>query len=106
MTTPSKTALNTVVRQLSFATSVAAALSISACGPQQQRAGSRVCTDASGKRIPDQNCRRTGGIGGAALWYYGGAALARSNYGEKVSGGSHTAPRGGFGASARGSSGG
>lgn len=102
MTTP----LNTVVRQLSFATSVAAALSISACGPQRQQVTSRVCTDASGARIPDQNCRRTGGGGGGAFWYYGNRATARSNYGEKVTGGSHTAPRGGFGASARGSSGG
>ena len=94
--------LDTVLRQLSFATSVAAALSISGCGP---RAQSRVCTDGAGFRIDDQYCRsgRTGG--GGAYWYYGGTG-ASARYGERVSGGSHQAPRGGFGASARGSSGG
>lgn len=97
------TPLNTVVRQLSFATSVAAALSISACGPQTYRNSERVCTDASGRRIPDTNCRRSGGGG---YWYYGGSG-ARARTGEKVTGGSFTSPnRGGFGASARGSSGG
>jgi len=102
MTTP----LNTVVRQLSFATSVAAALSISACGPQSYRNNDRVCTDASGKRIPDSNCRRSGGRAGGGYWYYGGTG-ARARNGETVKGGSFTAPaRGGFGASARGSSGG
>ncbi len=101
------TPLNRAVRQLSFATSVAAALSISACGPQGQRNAARVCTDGTGQRIADHNCQRSGGHGGGAFWYYGGRAAARTGYGEKVSGGSYTAPnRGGFGASARGSSGG
>jgi hypothetical protein len=110
MTSAPKTPLNAAVRQLSFATGVAAALSISACGPQptQQQATTRICTDPSGARIPDQNCHRSGGgAGSAALWYFGAAALARTSYGQKASGGSYTAPeRSGFGASARGSSGG
>lgn len=107
--TQARTPLNTAVRQLSFATGVAAALSISACGqkPPQQQASTRICTDPSGARIPDQNCHRSGGAGGEALWYFGAAALARTAYGQRASGGSYTAPeRRGFGASARGSSGG
>lgn len=101
-----KTSLNTVVGQLSFATSVAAALSITACSPRPQ-ADSRVCTDGAGRRVADQNCQRSGGRAGGAYWYYGGRETARTGWGEKVSGGSYTAPaRGGFGASARGSSGG
>ena len=109
MTATPKTPLNAAVRQLSFATSVAAALSISACGqqPPQQQATTRICTDPTGARIPDQNCHRSGGAGGSALWYFGAAALASTAYGKKASGGSYTAPdRSGFGASARGSSGG
>lgn len=111
MTTAPKTPLNAAVRQLSFATSVAAALSISACGqqPAQQQATTRICTDPTGARIPDQNCHRSGGgAGSAALWYFGAAALARTAYGQRASGGSYTAPDSsrGFGASARGSSGG
>jgi len=109
MTATPKTPLNAAVRQLSFATSVAAALSISACGqqPPQQQATTRICTDPTGARIPDQNCHRSGGAGGGALWYFGAAALASTAYGRKASGGSYTAPdRSGFGASARGSSGG
>lgn len=94
--------LATAIRQLSFATSVAAALSITAsCSPQSS---SRVCADASGVRVPDAQCRSGGRAGGAA-WYYGGAG-ARTPEGQRVSGGSFKAPRGGFGASARGSSGG
>lgn len=107
--TQARTPLNTAVRHLSFATGVAAALSISACGqkPPQQQASTRICTDPSGARIPDQNCHRSGGAGGGALWYFGAAALARTAYGQRASGGSYTAPeRRGFGASARGSSGG
>ncbi|HEY1224830.1 MAG TPA: hypothetical protein VGE54_06350 [Brevundimonas sp.] len=96
--------LSTAIRQLSFATSVAAALSITAgCSPQPQ---SRVCADRAGVRVPDAQCRTGGGRGGGgAAWYYGGAA-ARTAEGQRVSGGSFKAPRGGFGASARGSSGG
>ncbi|GAA0651864.1 hypothetical protein [Brevundimonas lenta] len=92
--------MKTVARQLSFVTTVAAALSISAC---EQRPQTRICTDGAGVRVPEQNCRRSGGGG---FWYYGGAALAGAAYGQRVSGGSHKAPRGGFGASARGSGGG
>jgi|GEM_PF-3559548 len=109
MTATPKTPLNAAVRQLSFATGVAAALSISACQqqPAQQQANTRICTDPTGARIPDQNCHRSGGTGGGALWYFGAAALASTAYGKKASGGSYTAPeRSGFGASARGSSGG
>jgi hypothetical protein len=112
MTTAQKTPLQSAVRQLSFATGVAAALSISACGQQQprqqQQATTRICTDPTGARIPDQNCHRSGGgAGSAALWYFGAAALARTAYGQKATGGSYSAPdRRGFGASARGSSGG
>lgn len=105
--TRARTPLNAAVRQLSFATGVAAALSISACEQRpQQQATTRICTDPSGARIPDQNCHRTGGVGSGALWYFGAAALARTAYGQKATGGTYTAPRGGFGASARGSSGG
>ena len=101
-----KTSLNTVVGQLSFATSVAAALSITACSPRPQ-ADSRVCTDRAGRRVADQNCQRSGGRSARGHWDYGGRGTARTGRGEKVSGGSYTAPaRGGFGASARGSSGG
>lgn len=93
--------IETVVRQLSFATSVAAALSITACSPRPQ---SRVCTDGAGFRIDDQYCR-SGRSGGTGYWYYGGSG-ARAKLGERVSGGSHKAPRGGFGSSAYGSTGG
>lgn len=109
MTTAQKTPLQTAVRQLSFATGVAAALSISACGQQQpqQQATTRICTDPDGVRIPDQNCHRSGGASGGALWYFGAAALAGTAFGRKATGGSYTAPDSrGFGASARGSSGG
>jgi hypothetical protein len=100
------TPLNTAVRQLSFATSVAAALSITACSPRPQTE-SRVCADTTGRRISDDNCRRSGGGAGyyGGRWYYGGKEAAGSRIGDKVSGGSYS-PRGGFGASARGSSGG
>ena len=100
------TPLNTAVRQLSFATSVAAALSITACSPRPS-AESRVCADTTGRRISDDNCRRSGGGAGyyGGRWYYGGRETAGARIGDKVSGGSYS-PRGGFGASARGSSGG
>lgn len=103
--------IKTVAQQLSFATGVAAALSISACQqqPPQQQASTRICTDPSGARIPDENCHRTGGgAGSAALWYFGAAALARTAYGQRASGGSYVAPETsrGFGATARGSAGG
>ncbi|MFC7378811.1 hypothetical protein [Brevundimonas sp. GCM10030266] len=108
---PSKTPLQSAVRHLSFATGVAAALSITACQqqPAQQQASTRICTDADGKRIPDENCHRSGGgAGSAALWYFGAAALARTAYGQRASGGSYTAPESsrGFGATARGTAGG
>lgn len=97
--------LDTAVRQLSFATSVAAALSISACGPQPRAQANRVCTDAAGTRINDANCRRTGGAGGGAHWYYGGSGRQTAE-GARVKGGSYAAPRGGFGRTAFGSAGG
>ena len=110
-TTPApKTPLQSAVRHLSFATGVAAALSIGACQQQpQQQASTRICTDTSGARIPDENCHRTGGgAGSAALWYFGAAALARTAYGQRATGGSYTAPDNarGFGTTARGTSGG
>ncbi len=88
-------------RSLSFATSVAAALAITACSPRPQ---GRACVDQTGTRLPDSQCR-SGRSGGGGAWYYGGSA-ARAKVGEQVRGGSFTAPRGGFGASARGSGGG
>ncbi|RZJ93441.1 MAG: hypothetical protein EON88_15365 [Brevundimonas sp.] len=105
-----RTPLQAAVRQMSFATGVAAALSITACQQQpQQQASTRICTDPSGARIPDENCHRSGGgAGSAALWYFGAAALARTAYGQRATGGSYSAPESsrGFGATARGSSGG
>lgn len=92
-----------LARQLSFATGMAAALSISGCGPSPT--AGRVCTNAAGQRINDAGCQRTGGRGGA-FWYYGGRGRA-TGFGERVSGGSRVAPaRGGFGSFARGSGGG
>lgn len=97
--------VDTLTRQLSFATGVAAALALSGCGPRpaQAKPEARACANDRGNRVPDDDCNS--GRGGAR-WYYGGNAYG-SNYGDKLSGGSHQAPRaGGFGASARGSSGG
>ncbi|QDH73902.1 hypothetical protein [Brevundimonas sp. M20] len=111
MSTAPRTPLQSVVRQMSFATGVAAALSITACQqqPPKQQASTRICTDPSGARIPDENCHRSGGgAGSAALWYFGAAALARTAYGQRATGGSYTAPESsrGFGATARGTAGG
>lgn len=106
MSTSRKTVLNTAVRQLSFATSVAAALSITACGPRPATAEGRVCADSTGRRVSDESCRRSGGgYAGGARWYYGGKEATSARFGDKVSGGSYS-PRGGFGSFARGSAGG
>lgn len=95
--------LKAAVKTLSFATSVAAALSITACSPRPQ---SRACVDGAGTRLPDSQCNnRSGGGARGAGWYYGGNA-DRARVGETVRGGSRVAPRGGFGSSARGSVGG
>ena len=91
-----------------------------------------VCVDKQGKRVPDGQCPQqrvasTGHIGASPfLWYYLGRMSSVPYYGERVGGGSFApsaghsyfrAPsstamsrssaisRGGFGASARGSSG-
>ena len=96
--------LDTITRQLSFATGMAAALALSGCGPRPARADTeaRACANERGARIPDDDCRS--GRSGAS-WYYGGNAR-KSNYGESLKGGFYSAPRGSFGASARGSGGG
>lgn len=92
--------LSRALRQLSFATSVAAALSIGGCGSRTPQAA---CADRAGVRLPDSDCYS--GRGGAH-WYYGGSA-GRTAVGQRLKGGSFTAPsRGGFGTSARGGSGG
>lgn len=113
---------------------VAAALSMNACEKAPvtaQNAGQRVCTDRAGVRVPEDRCQgQASGTGSsnAFLWYYLGTLAASNNgsryaaapaYGQRVSGGSYTAPvaarttttagtrassnattRGGFGASA------
>lgn len=93
--------LNEAVRQLSFATTVAAALSITACSSPQTSANQRTCTDRNGLRTDDQYCRS--GARGGGGWYYGGNA-GKAKMGEAVRGGSYTAPRG-FGTSAYGRAG-
>lgn len=113
---------------LSLATVLAVAAAVTAgCDDDKDKgwdaaAGpTRVCVDAQGKRVPENQCAvpRTGGGVSPFLWYYLGAMTAQRNYvpgyGGVVGGGSFTpaagtaygmAPaegiaRGGFGGTAR-----
>ncbi len=114
---------------LKWTTALAAALLTSGCNRNTVDDGwttetdTAICTDAQGKRLPDDRCRqhRVGG-GGGAFWYFLGRGRTIPFYGERARGGSfravggtryQTAPtgtamtrsaaisRGGFGSSAR-----
>ncbi len=82
----------------------AAALAVSACQKEPQRADihyaqkdTAVCVDRQGKRVPDSQCgspRTQSGFDGGDmatmfLWYYMGRSSVVPYYGDRVSGGSY-----------------
>ncbi|WP_353205586.1 hypothetical protein [Sphingomonas sp.] len=114
-------------RILPLTSAVAAALLASGCGPSRSVADTdvAVCRDASGKRVEDVRCARSGGGGGGLAmagfaWYYLGRGSTVPRVGEALAGGSSspragvgyarassaTVSRGGFGSSAHASGGG
>jgi hypothetical protein len=116
-------------KYLPITSAVATALLASACGPSNNVAKSdvAVCRDDKGARVADANCARghggsgmNGALLGAATWYYLSRGSVVPGMGQRVSGGflspragvnysrasAATVTRGGFGASARGRSGG
>lgn len=84
---------------LKLTTGLAAALLASGCDRPQDDGwtaarDTAVCTDRSGNRVPDDQCRRvaaTGGHGGVSpfLWYFLARNAVIPPYGERVGGGSY-----------------
>ncbi|WP_083925553.1 hypothetical protein [Sphingomonas sp. Mn802worker] len=115
-------------KDLTITTAIAAALLTGACNRRDAewttQQDTAICTDSSGRRIADVNCRRANAAGGhGGGWYYLNRGRNIPPLGERVAGGSYqgrsggryvTAPvttavtrsvaisRGGFGSSARG----
>ncbi|WP_314372720.1 hypothetical protein [Sphingomonas paucimobilis] len=112
---------------LKWTTALAAALLAGGCNRNNADDGwtaetdTAICTDAQGKRLPDDRCRQHRVGGGGAFWYFLGRGRSIPFYGERATGGSframggtryQTAPsatamtrsaaisRGGFGSSA------
>ena len=64
-----------------------------------------ICTDAQGKRLPDDRCRQHRlGSGGGAFWYFLARGRGIPYYGERATGGSfRPAPGARYGAAPSGS---
>lgn len=88
-------------KKIILTTTLAAALAATASGCSRQSGygddgyyaanNTAVCTDRSGRRVPDRYCQRGGhGMGNAFLWYYLGRSSAVPYYGSHVTGGSFT----------------
>ncbi len=80
---------------LKWTTAMAAALLASGCNRSNADDGwtaeqdTAICTDAQGKRLPDDRCRQTRmGGGGGAFWYFLGRGRPIPFYGERATGGS------------------
>ncbi|WP_312489900.1 hypothetical protein [Sphingomonas sp.] len=86
---------------LKWTTALAAALLASGCNRGAGDDGwtadtdTAICTDAQGKRLPDDRCRqhRVGG-GGGAFWYFLGRGRTIPFIGERAQGGSFRAAGG------------
>ncbi|WP_294236173.1 hypothetical protein [uncultured Sphingomonas sp.] len=86
---------------LKWTTAMAAALLASGCNRAKADDNwtadqdTAICTDAQGKRLPDDRCRQTRvGGGGGAFWYFLGRGRAIPFYGERATGGSFRAAPG------------
>ncbi|WP_241490761.1 hypothetical protein [Sphingomonas sanguinis] len=84
-----------MAQYLKWTTAMAAALLASGCNRAKADDNwtadqdTAICTDAQGKRLPDDRCRQTRvGMGGAAFWYFLGRGRPIPFYGERATGGS------------------
>ncbi len=84
---------------LKITTGVAAALMLAACNREPDNGwtttdrDTAICTDSSGKRVPDNNCQQRSAYGGggsnAFLWYYLARNSAVPYYGDRAAGGTY-----------------
>lgn len=87
---------------LKWTTALAAALLATGCNRAKADDGwttdsdTAICTDAQGRRLPDDRCRQQhAGVGhSGAFWYFMGRGRAIPYYGERATGGSFRAAPG------------